>query len=93
MEELYQIADIVRGRYRLTDILGQGGTATTYQAEDLVTKTTVAIKVLSLHQVIDWKIVELFAREAKVLARLHHPKIPKYLDYFYLDTKDNRTFF
>ncbi|NEQ71678.1 MAG: serine/threonine protein kinase, partial [Okeania sp. SIO2C9] len=41
----------------------------------------------------DWKILELFEREAKVIANLHHPQIPKYLNYFYIDTEQDRCFY
>ncbi|NEP87175.1 MAG: serine/threonine protein kinase, partial [Okeania sp. SIO2C2] len=36
---------------------------------------------------------ELFEREAKVIANLHHPQIPKYLNYFYIDTQRDRCFY
>jgi serine/threonine protein kinase len=37
--------------------------------------------------------LELFEREARVLATLAHPGIPQYLDYFDLDTPDDRRFY
>ena len=94
MEALYQSGDIIDDRYRIIGILGQGGTATTYEAVDLDrADATVAIKVLSLRQSQDWKLVELFEREVEVLKSLNHPRIPKYLDYFTLDTTSDRAFF
>ena len=93
MEILYQHGDIIRDEYRIINVLGQGGTATTYEAENIIDRRRVAIKVLSLHQTMEWKIVELFAREAKVLSNLSHPQIPDYIDYFYLDLNNNRIFF
>ncbi|MEO1297708.1 MAG: protein kinase, partial [Cyanobacteria bacterium J06636_16] len=39
------------------------------------------------------KKLELFEREAQILAKLKHPAIPKYLDYFQKDTTDNRFFY
>ncbi|MGK7926134.1 MAG: serine/threonine protein kinase, partial [Spirulina sp.] len=36
---------------------------------------------------------ELFEREAKVLATLKHPAIPKYLNYFHCDTESDRYFY
>lgn len=38
--------------------------------------------MLSLDRLGDWKALELFEREAKVLAELDHPAIPAVLDYF-----------
>lgn len=45
----------------------------------------VAIKRLNLKGLNSWKQLELFEREAKVLASLSHPSIPKYVDYFESD--------
>ena len=50
-------------------------------------------KALSLRQTQDWKIVELFEREARVLQNLNHPAIPNYLDYFQIDTAADRYFY
>jgi hypothetical protein len=41
----------------------------------------VAIKQLDLRRVDDWKAVELFEREARVLASLDHPQIPDYVEF------------
>ena len=93
MEALYQPGDLIRDKYRIVGILGEGGTAITYKAIDTTqSDSSVAIKVLSLQQTRDWKLVELFEREAKVLSNLHHPRIPKYLDYFAIDTDRDRQF-
>lgn len=70
MEALHQPGDIIAQRYRITDTLGQGGVGITYAAEDLTSGEQVALKVLSLRQMGDWKVLELFEREAKVLAQL-----------------------
>ena len=40
-----------------------------------------------------WGAVALFEREAKVLANLDYPQIPKYLDYFYIDLESDRRFY
>jgi hypothetical protein len=93
IEELHQIGDIISDRYTFTSILGRGGMATTYAATDAESNQSVAIKVLSLRQASQWKVIELFEREAKVLANLTHPQIPKYLDYFYVDLESDRRFY
>lgn len=93
MEMLHQPEDIVGDRYRIITPLGQGGVGTTYEAEDLTNYQRVAIKALSLRQIKEWKVLELFEREAKVLANIKHPGIPKYLNYFYVDTESDRRFY
>lgn len=79
-------------RYQLQEILGEGGTGITYGAldEDM---TRVAVKMLTLNGQENWKNIERFEREAQVLAKLQFPGIPRYLDYFHIDTENDRTFY
>ena len=93
MEQLHQRGEIIAKRYRILDILGQGGVGITYKAQDLKNKRRVALKALSLRRMADWKMIELFEREAKILAQLHHPAIPRYLNYFEIDTAQDRSFY
>jgi serine/threonine protein kinase len=93
VETFDQSGQVIGDRYRIIAPLGQGGMGITYQAEDLTNNQPVAIKALSLRQLTDWKALELFEREAKVLATLNHPAIPKYLDYFQTDTSSDRRFY
>ncbi len=93
MEALHQPGDIIAERYRIIDILGQGGVGITYKAQDLKSSQRVALKALSLRQMGDWKVLDLFEREAKILAQLEHPAIPRYLDYFQVDTLEDRAFY
>ncbi len=82
LQQLYQPGIILNQRYRLKEILGQGGSSITYAAQELETTQQVAIKILSFRHLQDWKQLELFEREAKVLEKLNHPHIPRYLEYF-----------
>jgi ankyrin repeat protein len=93
MEALHQPGDIIAQRYRITDTLGQGGVGITYAAQDLKSGQQVALKALSVRQMGDWKVLELFEREARILAQLNHPAIPRYLDYFEVDTPEDRAFY
>jgi len=91
VETFAQSGQVIGDRYRIIAPLGQGGMGITYEAEDLTNHKPVAIKALSLRQLTDWKALELFEREAKILATLNHPAIPKYLDYFQTDTSSDNT--
>jgi len=93
VETFDQSGQVIGDRYRIIAPLGQGGMGITYQAENLTNNQPVAIKALSLRQLTDWKALELFEREAKILATLNHPAIPKYLDYFQTDTSSDRRFY
>jgi serine/threonine protein kinase len=93
MDIQHQPGDVISDRYRIVAPLGQGGMGTTYEAEDLTNYQRVALKALSLRQIKEWKVLELFEREARVLANLAHPAIPKYLDYFPIETPNNRSFY
>lgn len=93
MELLHQSGDIIAGRYRILDTLGQGGVGITYQAQDLQTGEQVALKALFLRRMTDWKVLELFEREARILSQLNHPAIPRYIDYFQVDAQSDRGFY
>lgn|GEM_PF-2229527 len=69
------------GRYQLEAPLGEGGFGHAWAAtaED---GTAVVVKQLKLQRMDDWKSLELFEREAKVLASLSHPNIPRHLEFF-----------
>ncbi|HET7040318.1 MAG TPA: serine/threonine-protein kinase, partial [Gemmatimonadales bacterium] len=61
-------------RYRVERIIGRGGTATVYQAEDLRHRRPVAIKVMRPELAFAVG-ADRFLREIEVCARLVHPHI------------------
>ena len=85
--------NIIADRYKIQDKLGQGGSSITYTAIDKKTNEPVAIKALSLSGLNDWKKIELFEREAKILQQLEHWCIPNYIDYFKIETKEDVSFY
>jgi len=93
MQDIQPIGTFIQARYKILDVLGRGGSGITYRAEDAFTGRQVALKELSLKGLSDWKKLELFEREARVLEDLDHPAIPDYVDYFQVDTADNRLFY
>jgi serine/threonine protein kinase len=72
----------LKGRFRLERLLGSGGQSRVYVGRDAHDGSAVAVKIMSLDRVRDWKNVELFRRAAQVLAGLHHPGIPRLVEYF-----------
>ena len=70
---------VLQGRYRIVRQLGQGGMGTVYEAVDERLDTTVALKETFFA---DERLRKQFEREARLLARLHHPALPRVSDHF-----------
>ncbi len=70
---------ILQGRYRIIRQLGQGGMGAVYEAIDQRLDTTVALKETLFA---DERLRKQFEREARLLARLHHPALPRVSDHF-----------
>ncbi len=70
----------ILGRYRLVELIGRGGMATVYKAEDTVKNRFVALKLLSPAMAHNPQFSERFAREAEVVMHLKHPHILPVLD-------------
>jgi serine/threonine protein kinase len=70
---------ILQGRYRIVRQLGQGGMGAVYEAVDERLDTTVALKETFFQ---DEKLRKQFEREARLLARMHHPALPRVSDHF-----------
>ena len=66
-------------RYKTIRELGRGGMGVTFLA-DTPTGEQVVLKRLKLERLDNWKALELFEREARVLKALNHPGIPSYID-------------
>ncbi|MRG94960.1 serine/threonine protein kinase [Polyangium spumosum] len=71
-----------RGRYAVVRLLGEGGQGATFEAVDKKEGQPVAIKRFRVRGAKSWKEVELAEREAKVLASLSHPGLPRYVEHF-----------
>lgn len=72
----------IADRYDVISVLGEGSSARTLLCTDPRENRRVAVKELHFARLGDWKYLELFEREARMLARLHHPGIPRIYDYF-----------
>ena len=79
--------EVLRGRYKIRDRIGQGGMGSIYLADDTRLKgRQCALKEVEYDRALPENIREeardQFLREATVLARLDHPNLPKVSDFF-----------
>ena len=68
------------GKYKLLDVIGQGGMGAVLKAEQSSVKRTVALKVMAKELVGDEKAVSRFLREIQSAASLNHPHIVAAID-------------
>lgn len=71
---------LIKGRYRLQRLLGEGGVAQVWLAEDQRLNQLAALKLLRPQYAKDKKVLERFRREARVVARLDSPHIVQIYD-------------
>ena len=76
-----KIGQIIKERYEIVEILGEGGMAFVYKAKDKQLKRNVAIKTLKPNYVNQEKFVDRFRREAQTAANLNHPNIVQIFDW------------
>lgn len=85
--------EVLRNRYRVNRIIGQGGMGSIYLADDLRLQGRLcALKEVehdkSLPADLNKQARDQFLREATVLARLDHPNLPKVSDFFSSSGRD-----
>lgn len=69
------VGQVLDGRYRVTQKIGEGGMSFVYEATDIPTGTKHAIKMLSPKLVKDVNAMERLRREASFGVRLAHPNV------------------
>ncbi len=79
--------EVLRGRYKIRERIGQGGMGSIYLAEDTRLKGRLcALKEVEYERALPENIRDeardQFLREATILARLDHPNLPKVSDFF-----------
>ncbi len=84
---------ILRQRYRLTNIVGQGGMGSVYRAEDFRLPGRIcAVKDLPHDPQATGDMRDQahgqFLKEASILAQLDHPNLPKVSDFFSEESSD-----
>ncbi|MDZ8051386.1 MAG: protein kinase domain-containing protein [Aulosira sp. ZfuVER01] len=91
MQPPITVGTVLQNRYRIVQILGQGGFGRTYLAEDQrrfdelcaikeLIPTTIGTSVWEKTQ-------ELFHREAAILYQIEHPQVPKFRERFEQDQR------
>ena len=76
-----EIGTILGGRYRLVELLGQGGMATIFRAVDTQLGRDVAVKLLRPEYLRDPDFSSRFRQEAQNAASLNHPNVVSVYDY------------
>lgn len=85
--------EVLRGRYKIQERIGQGGAGSIYLADDLRLEGRLcALKEVEYDRALPDNIREearqQFLREATILARLDHPNLPKVSDFFSSGPRD-----
>ena len=82
MQPPISLQTVLQNRYRLVEILGQGGFGRTYLAEDIgrFNERCALKELIPLQSTPDTlaKAEQLFQTEANVLYKIHHPQIPQF---------------
>lgn len=76
-----KIGTLIDGRYRVTARIGHGGMADVYEATDIITKKSVAIKLIREDVMLNLVNVKRFQNEALIAASLNHPNIVKVFNH------------
>jgi Tol biopolymer transport system component len=74
-----KLGDILNKRYRIENVLGQGGMGAVYRALDVNLGVPIALKE---NLFITEEYARQFKREANILASLRHPHLPRVTDHF-----------
>ncbi|MBS2968937.1 Stk1 family PASTA domain-containing Ser/Thr kinase [Metabacillus sp. KIGAM252] len=70
----------ISGRYRILEVIGGGGMANVYLAQDVILERKVAVKVLRFDFANDEDFIRRFRREAQSTTSLDHPNIVSIYD-------------
>jgi eukaryotic-like serine/threonine-protein kinase len=76
-----RVGQVLSERYRLVELLGEGGMATIYRAHDAQLGRDVAVKVLRAEYGRDAAFVARFRQEAQAAAALNHPNVVNVFDF------------
>ena len=69
------VGAVLDARYRLLELIGQGGMGAVYRARDLTLDADIAVKVLDREVAADPKLVEYFRNEVRTARKVTHPSV------------------
>src|SRR5579863_5415074 len=72
--------EIVAGRYRITEFLGEGGMGAVYAAEDQELGEQIAIKIIRQETPFGSNMLERLRREVQLARRVTHPNVCRVFD-------------
>ncbi|MEZ4560052.1 MAG: serine/threonine-protein kinase [Caldilineaceae bacterium] len=96
MQHILEPGTVLRNRYEVLELVGQGGMGAVYKTRD----TRLEGRICAVKEILPTlagnvaseeeleQITEQFRTEASVLARLDHPNLPKVSDYFSVGARE-----
>jgi len=84
------VGEVLDDKYRLEQLLGQGGMGAVYLATHLGTERYVALKLIAPQFMRNEEFVERFKREARAAGRLRHPNVVDVTDFGFGRVKEGR---
>ncbi len=93
MPKPLKLGEVIRKRYKVSRIIGQGGMGCVYLTQDNRLKgRNCAIKEVEYDLTLGRELIResriQFSKEATILARLDHPNLPKVSDFFSIGSRD-----
>src|SRR5690606_22099380 len=76
-----RLGQLVSGRYRIQQLLGEGGMGSVYLAEHTHMKKRVALKLLHPEMSENAEVLARFEREAMAAAHIEHPNVAAATDF------------
>jgi serine/threonine protein kinase len=86
----HYVGQVLDDKYRLEQLLGQGGMGAVYLATHLGTERYVALKLISPQFMRNNEFVERFKREARAAGRLRHPNVVDVTDFGFARVKEGQ---
>ncbi len=75
------VGQVISGRYRIQQLLGEGGMGAVYLAEHTHMRKRVALKLLHAEMSGDEEVLARFRREAEAAAHVEHPNVAAATDF------------